>query len=126
MQKETESPQSYLALAFAEQKAKELDYFFHVVGRGLTYVCGEDTAIQWGFAWKKEARRMWHLPLTAPQGLCRGNIDPKPPQVYAQPPPHRHKPTEASSRLCPGCAAAIVCPEEKAGDPPTSHPSDTV
>lgn len=71
---------------------------------------------------------MWHLPLTAPPGLCRGNTDPKPPHLYAQP-PHpfkRHKPTEASSRLCPGCAAAIIFPEEKAGGPPPSHPSDTV
>lgn len=45
MQKETESPQSYLPLAFTEQKAKEFGYFFHVVVRRLTYVCGEDTAI---------------------------------------------------------------------------------
>lgn len=45
MQKETESPRSYLALAFSEQKSKEFGYFFHVVVRGLTHVCGEDSAI---------------------------------------------------------------------------------
>lgn len=45
MQKETESPQSYLPLAFSEQKAKEFGYSFHVEVRRLTYVCGEDTAI---------------------------------------------------------------------------------
>lgn len=67
---------------------------------------------------------MWNLPLTGPPGLCRGKRDPKPPQLHAQPPHHgkRHKPTEASSRLCPGCAAAIIFPEETSQ---ASHPSDT-
>lgn len=44
--------------------------------RRLTYVCGKAPAVRWVFAWKEEASRMWHLPLTAPLGLRRGNVAP--------------------------------------------------